>query len=129
MAVAYLDESGDLGFDFSREKTSKHFVIAVLLCRNPKPIDKIIRKIFAGFSKTEVRNHHGVLHAFKERYGIEIEIDIKAPSREKGLQAVDCLAWSFFRKYEHMDSSYAEIVAGIVAEESGLYVSPEKQNL
>ena len=30
----YLDESGDLGFDFGKPKTSKKFVITLLVCRN-----------------------------------------------------------------------------------------------
>lgn len=30
----YLDESGDLGFDFSKEKTSQYFVITILSCPN-----------------------------------------------------------------------------------------------
>ena len=30
----YLDESGDLGFDFSKTKTSRYFVITLLVCRD-----------------------------------------------------------------------------------------------
>jgi len=30
--IIYLDESGDLGFDFEHKKPSKKFVIAVLVC-------------------------------------------------------------------------------------------------
>jgi len=30
--IIYLDESGDLGFDFSKPKTSRKFVIALLVC-------------------------------------------------------------------------------------------------
>jgi hypothetical protein len=29
----YLDESGDLGFDFSKPKTTKHFVVTALVCQ------------------------------------------------------------------------------------------------
>jgi hypothetical protein len=31
----YLDESGDLGFDFSKTKTTKKFVITLLVCDTP----------------------------------------------------------------------------------------------
>ena len=31
----YLDESGDLGFDFSKIKTTKKFVITLLVCDTP----------------------------------------------------------------------------------------------
>lgn len=32
--IIFLDESGDLGFDFSKPKTSKKFVITLLVCDN-----------------------------------------------------------------------------------------------
>ncbi len=32
--LIYLDESGDLGFDFNKPKTSEKFVIALLACDN-----------------------------------------------------------------------------------------------
>jgi hypothetical protein len=30
-------------------------------------VEKVVKKIFTGFSKKEVRNHHGMLHFFKEK--------------------------------------------------------------
>ena len=208
-----MDESGDLGFDFSKHKTSRHFVVAFLFANNKKPLEKIVKKIFSGFTKTEVKNHHGSLHAYKEKpvtrlrileeltkqdiqiltirlnkenvytklkdekhvlynyvvnilldrmirkklvpknqkicfiaskretnkflnenfsdylhkkskqnHKLNIEIIIKTPTQEKGLQVVDCIAWSFFRKYEHEDESYSEIVKQKVVEENGLFL-------
>lgn len=35
----YLDESGDLGFDFSKAKTSRYFVITLLACYNKQVQD------------------------------------------------------------------------------------------
>lgn len=67
MAYIFLDESGNLGFDFSKGKTSKYFVVAFLFAADKKPIDKIMKKIFSNFSKKETRNHHGVLHCYKEK--------------------------------------------------------------
>jgi len=32
--IIFLDESGDLGFDFSKSKTSRKFVITLLVCEN-----------------------------------------------------------------------------------------------
>ncbi len=69
MAYIFLDESGDLGFDFSKRKTSKFFVISFLFVdgeMQKKRVEKIIKKVFAGFTKKEVKFHHGALHAFKE---------------------------------------------------------------
>jgi hypothetical protein len=67
MAFIFLDESGDLGFNFKKKKTSRHFVIAFLFVKDKKSIEKIIKKTFSKFSKLEVKNHGGVIHAFKEK--------------------------------------------------------------
>ena len=43
----YLDESGDLGFDFSKNKTSKKFVITLLVCHTQgaqKDFKKAVRR-------------------------------------------------------------------------------------
>ena len=64
---AYLDESGDLGFNLARPTTSRCFLVTALVCTNANPVDKAVKKVFAGFSKTELKNHHGSLHAFSER--------------------------------------------------------------
>jgi Protein of unknown function (DUF3800) len=208
----FMDESGDLGFDFTKSKTSKHFVVTFLIVANMKKIDKLVGKVFSGFTKLEVKNHHGTLHAFKEKPGtrlkllnllskqdvkiftirlnksnvytnlqeekhllynyvvnilldrmirkklvgasdhvrfvaskretnkflnenfstylmeqskvkhkVDISIEIKTPSQEKGLQVADFLAWSFFRKYEHGDETYISIVKSKIVEENGLY--------
>jgi hypothetical protein len=67
MAYIFLDESGDLGFDFSKKKTSQYFVVACVFVENKRPVEKVVKKVFSGFSKKEVKNHHGILHFFKER--------------------------------------------------------------
>ena len=43
----YLDESGDLGFDFQKRKTSKKFVITLLVCSSNadrKELDRAVRR-------------------------------------------------------------------------------------
>lgn len=75
MAYIFLDESGDLGFDFSKKKTSQYFIISFLFIGNEKEkkrkekkaTDKIIKKIFNGFSKKEIKFHPNTLHAYKEK--------------------------------------------------------------
>lgn len=37
--IIFLDESGDLGFDFNKPKTSGKFVITLLVCQNRDAID------------------------------------------------------------------------------------------
>lgn len=66
MSYIFMDESGDLGFDFSKKQTSKYFVITFLFVHEKGPIEKIVKKIFSGFNKKQVKMHNGVLHCFKE---------------------------------------------------------------
>lgn len=43
----YLDESGDLGFDFNKRKTTKKFVITLLVCTSEtarKEFTKAVRR-------------------------------------------------------------------------------------
>ena len=66
MAYIFLDESGDLGFDFTKKKTSKFFVVTCLFVTDKRPVEKIVKKIFQGFTKMQRKTHHGMLHAYKE---------------------------------------------------------------
>ncbi|MBI5325501.1 MAG: DUF3800 domain-containing protein [Ignavibacteriae bacterium] len=66
MPYIFLDESGDLGFDFSKKKTSKNFVITFLFLKSKSSVESIVKKIFRSFNKKELKRHSGVLHAFKE---------------------------------------------------------------
>lgn len=65
MAYIFLDESGDLGFDFSKGRTTKYFIITFLFCENKKPIEKLIKKIHRGLRK-KFKIRSGVLHASHE---------------------------------------------------------------
>ncbi len=44
----FLDESGDLGFDFDKENSSQKFIITLLVCSNPV----IVRKVKTAVRKT-----------------------------------------------------------------------------
>lgn len=66
MVYIFLDESGDLGFDFNKKKTSKFFVITCLFAGNKKPIEKIVKKTHSELKKGYKRKF-GVLHAVKEK--------------------------------------------------------------
>lgn len=43
--IIFLDESGDLGFDFNKPKTSRKFVITLLVCENAEAIDGFRRGV------------------------------------------------------------------------------------
>lgn len=208
----FLDESGDLGFDFSKAKTSNFFVVACIFIQDKSAAEKIIKKTFSGFTKTQVKNHHGTLHAYKEtprtrlmilngiaaqnisviciylnksrvythlqdekhvlynyvtnvlldrtftkkllprnksitlvaakretnkflndsfteylqqqsqsKHGVAMKIEIKTTSEDKCLQLADTVSWSFFRKYEHGDPSYIDVIKHRVIEENSLF--------
>lgn len=69
MARIYLDESGDLGFDFTKSKTPKYFVVTILFTANRRPLEKLVKNEFARFSKNQLRAHGGTLHAHEESPG------------------------------------------------------------
>ncbi len=55
------------------------------------------------------------------RHKIKLKIEIKSPSEEKALQAVDFVSWSVFRKYEHNDEDYYNLIKCKIVEERGLF--------
>lgn len=211
MAYIFLDESGDLGFNFRKSKTSKIFIVTCLFTENKKSIEQIVKKTHSELKK-KYKRRVGVLHAVKEqpitrqrllkrlcgkdcsimtiylnknkvytklqdekqvlynyvtnilldriyskrlitvrgkiiivasrretnkflndnfknylnnqaknRYQADIDIVIKTPYEEKSLQAVDFVSWAIFRKYEHSDESYYNVIKNKIAEENPLY--------
>jgi len=213
MSYIFMDESGDLGFNFTKAKTSKYFVITFVFTKDKVILERIVKKVFKGFSKGEVKNHNGVLHAYKEspktkqklltifhekkmadiiviylnkskvytklqnekhvlynyvtnilldrvctkkliptdkkikiiasrretnrflndnfksylkdqvknNHKLDIDIEIKSTFAEKGLQIADMISWSVFRKYEHGDSSYYNLIKQEIVEENSLF--------
>jgi hypothetical protein len=65
MAYIFLDESGDLGFDFTKKRTSKYFIITFLFTNNKRPLEKAAKIIHRGLRK-RYRLRTGVLHATRE---------------------------------------------------------------
>lgn len=208
-----MDESGDLGFNFNRSKTSKYFVITFLLTEDKKLVEKLVKKTFSKMSKKEIQSHDGVLHAYKETpktkafilrefqhkklgtiltiylnkhkvytklhnekhvlynyvtnilldriftkkflptsdtihliasrretnkflnhnfsnyissqtknsHKLNIQISVSSPKQEKGLQIVDVLCWSIFRKHEHGDLYYYNFINSLILEENPLF--------
>lgn len=66
MAYIFLDESGDLGFDFRKSKTSKYFVISFLFTKDKNRLERVVKKVYKSFTRKEFKHHSGVLHAYKE---------------------------------------------------------------
>lgn len=67
MAYIFLDESGDLGFNFKKKGTSKFFIVTFLFIEGSKnPIEKIVKKTHSELKK-KIRRRVGILHAVSEK--------------------------------------------------------------
>lgn len=64
MSYIFMDESGDLGFDFTKKGTTSYFLITFLFTEHKRAIEKCIKKVHGGLRKKYRRV--GVLHAYKE---------------------------------------------------------------
>ena len=81
--IIYLDESGDLGFDFSKRKTSRKFVITVLVCDGADAIQgfrKAVRRSLKNKlnSKRNLTNElkgTNTTHAIKEYFFRQLTSD------------------------------------------------------
>jgi hypothetical protein len=60
MLNIYFDETGDLGFS---KKSSKFFILAFLMTKDPKKIDKAMKKTIANMTKKQRQKIHGYMHA------------------------------------------------------------------
>jgi hypothetical protein len=72
----YLDESGDLGFDFIDKNPSSHFIITLLVCDN-QDAAKIIKKAAERTIKNKIhgKNKH---HHINELKGTGTTFDVKS---------------------------------------------------
>lgn len=72
----YLDESGDLGFDFTKAKTTKKFVITLLVCDTqtaPKQFKKTVRRTL----KNKINRKKKKTLTFTELKGTNTNIEVK----------------------------------------------------
>jgi len=62
--------------------------------------NKYLNEIFKSFLADEL----------KKKLGVEINIEIATPGKEKSLQVVDHVSWAMYRKYEFGDFSYYKLI-------------------
>ena len=67
VTYVYFDESGDLGFDFTKHGTSRVFSIAFLMTKNKRPVSSLVKKVFINLPPAVKRKNSGVLHASYEK--------------------------------------------------------------
>jgi hypothetical protein len=74
MSYIFIDESGDLGFNFKKKGTSRYFIVAAVKVddSDKKSLEKIVKKIFANAKP----KYHltGILHATEERGHTRIKL-------------------------------------------------------
>jgi hypothetical protein len=61
---------------------------------------KFLNSNFKNYIKSELSNKHS----------LKFNIQIKLPSEEKSLQAVDFISWSIFRYFDRKDDMYYKII-------------------
>jgi len=66
MVYIFLDESGDLGFDYSKKGTSNFFVVTLLVAKNKNAVDKQVSSILKSFTGKQRKRRSGVLHCVHE---------------------------------------------------------------
>lgn len=211
MAYIFLDESGDLGFDFTKKNTSNFFIITFLFTEDKRIVEKLVKNTHATLKKKH-KQRGGVLHAYREtritkerllkklneqnvailtifldkkkvytkmqdekdvlynyvtnilldriftkkliptnkkitliasrketnkflnlnfsnylsdqariNHKLDLDVEIKTPHEEKGLQAVDFVSWAIFRKHEYGDESYYTLFKKKILEERSLF--------
>ncbi len=83
MVYIYMDESGDLGFDITKWRTSKFFVITFLITKDEKTPNIIMKKSFNWMKHKKIKIKWWVFHAFshlestiQKVLNIAIEYDI-----------------------------------------------------
>jgi hypothetical protein len=74
MAYIYMDESGDLGFDFSKKRTSNCFVVTFLFVINKRPLEKVVRRTLKSFPARIRKVHPGPLHCAKEKPATRLKV-------------------------------------------------------
>lgn len=74
--IIFLDESGDLGFDFSKSKTSRKFVITLLVCDSKEATDSF-RKAARRTLKNKLNRKKRESRIVQELKGVKTGIEIK----------------------------------------------------
>ncbi len=66
MAYIYMDESGDLGFDMTKTRTSKFFIITFLVTKDEKIPNWIIKKFFQWLKGRNIKIKSWIFHSYRE---------------------------------------------------------------
>lgn len=87
----------------------KNSVVYLIAAR--RETNKFLNDNFKTYLENQIKNKHG----------LKITIEIKNPSEEKSLQAVDFVSWGIFRKYERGEDLYYSLIKKRIVEENPLF--------
>lgn len=88
MGYIFLDESGDLGFDFSKDKTSKFFIITFIFVKHKRILEKIVKQIFRKLTGKERKYTKGILHCYKTKPSVRKAVLSKLSSTDVSIIAI-----------------------------------------
>jgi len=69
-----MDESGDLGFDLNKKRTTTNFIITFLFSHSDKIVNKIVTKTFRSIDQKKRLRHSGTLHCSHEHPKIRLRM-------------------------------------------------------
>jgi hypothetical protein len=114
MWYLYLDESGDLGFDFFTKRPSNYFTVSILLVKSVGANRVLLNA--AKKSRRRKLRREGELkgsktsiavkkHFYAQVADTEFPLDIYHHTSHEnvGLQIADLFAWGLFRRHERND--------------------------
>ncbi|OGG12984.1 hypothetical protein A2773_05845 [Candidatus Gottesmanbacteria bacterium RIFCSPHIGHO2_01_FULL_39_10] len=83
----------------------------IILVAAKRETNKFLNANFKNYLEAQLNNRHKLI----------LKIEIKTPNEEKALQVVDFASWAIFRKYEHDDKYYYDLIKKSIVEERGLF--------
>ena len=113
MVYIFLDESGDLGFDFNKPKTTKFFVITILFASSKRPIEKCVRLVHRGLRR-KYKKIHSVLHAVEEEPATRQRMLNKLSEKDCAIMAIYLNKRRVYTKLQNEKAVLYNYVANIL---------------
>jgi len=88
------------------------------------PLNEKINLVASRRETNKFLNHnfkHYLENQVAENHKLSIEVNIKTPSEEKSLQVVDFVSWAIYRKMQHGDESYYNLIKQKIVDISPLF--------
>lgn len=83
----------------------------IYLIASKRETNKFLNQNFKSYLENNIVKNHK----------LKLDVTIKTPSEVKGLQVVDFISWSIFRKYETGNCSFYNVIKDIILEENPLF--------